>query len=265
MIAWEAKPLIASKVHDAEEPSACAHADAYLARPPPPVSGGGSRKWQIVAAAALSVTALAAVLPRHLNITVIMPGNNAGVTLNEAAFKPFDFTVKSGEYTDTPGLGYPFLNEARFVEPYRAAAFEVSGSGVTGCAWAATYSSGSGPWEDFMGVEQATTFAKRGTISAAATTTTSSTDDAVAAGTGLAFSVTFPAPGTYQISLTCSFEDGTSSSLVEEVRFQTDPRHRNPTPTHSTSEPSPPPPPRISCFFFDCLSHFALVYLEYPL
>jgi hypothetical protein len=212
--AHECKPLVASELNDADETHEYAHANAYLARSAPEdAHHSSSRRWvRSVVAGALGLVALAAVLPRHLNITVYMADGQASrVSLDTepaaaAAAKPFDFTVKAGPYADTPGKGYPFIREDRFVEPHRSASFAVAGP-VTSCAWAATTASGGGLYDDFVGVQKAATFSKSGTAAA----DTDSGDGSVA------FAVVFPAPGSYQVSLTCDLADGTSATLIEEV------------------------------------------------
>jgi len=215
---WEAKPLMSNDLRELEESGEFAQAHAYLASPSPD-SSPKTRKWQIVAVAAMSLTALAALLPRKLNLTLVLSGDNAGVSRmdeNAASAKRTHFTVKSGDYDDAPGRGYAFIDETRFVEPFRSSKFEVSGEGITSCDWSVKHASGTGPWDDFVGVEKAATFAKHGTVSASKMT--SSKDEAAAEkSSGLEFSVMLSAPGTYTVNVVCSLEDGSTSSTREEV------------------------------------------------
>jgi hypothetical protein len=154
-----------------------------------------------VAIAALSLTALAAVLPKHLSLTMNFYGGNkdaASQLEKMAAAAPFSFSVKSGNYDDTPGLGYPFIDTTRFAEPYRTTTFTVTGP-VTSCTWATSKNEAGGIYDDFVTVGASSGFRASGS------------------GVTASFDVEFPAPGSYAVTLTCALTDGSSATIDDEV------------------------------------------------
>ena len=220
MSTWEAKPLMGKEMEGLEDAEEFLRTSSNSASSWTD-SGAKTRKWQIITVIAMSLTTLAAVLPAKPKLSSALSGESAeGAQMNENAAatttKRLGFSIKSGNYDDAPGRGYAFIDETRFVEPFRSSKFEVSGEGITSCDWSVKHASGTGPWDDFVGVEKAATFAKHGTVSASKMT--SSKDEAATEhGTGLEFSVMFSAPGTYHVNVVCSLEDGSTSSMHEEV------------------------------------------------
>lgn len=155
-------------------------------------------RW--AATCVLALTALAAVMPKHLNVSVNFYGgaDDSAAQLDKfAKSAPFSFSVRSQGYDDAPGLGYSFIDQSRFVEPYRAATFQVTGE-VKNCSWSTSKDYPEGVYDDFLVSED------MGSL--------------YASGSGVkAFVVDFRSPGTYSVSLTCNMEDGTTAELLDTV------------------------------------------------
>jgi hypothetical protein len=111
-----------------------------------------------------------------------------------------------GEYDDKPGQGYWFVDTARFVEPQRTSTVNIEGKSSTGaalstCAYSTANANGAtaeGPWDHIAGVETAKDFTRTG-----------STDTA-------SFTVRYPSPAQYNLTVSCEYEDG-EKALLETV------------------------------------------------
>jgi hypothetical protein len=115
-----------------------------------------------------------------------------------------------GEYDDKPGQGYWFVDTARFVEPQRTSTVNIEGKSSTGaalstCAYSTANANGAtakGPWDHIAGVETAKDFTRTG-----------STDTA-------SFTVRYPSPAQYNLTVSCEYEDG-EKALLETVSART--------------------------------------------
>jgi hypothetical protein len=115
-----------------------------------------------------------------------------------------------GEYDDKPGQGYWFVDAARFVEPQRTSTVNIEGNSSTGaalstCAYSTANANGAtaeGPWDHIAGVETAKEFTRTG-----------NTDTA-------SFTVRYPSPAQYKLTLSCEYEDG-EKAVLETVRSHT--------------------------------------------
>jgi hypothetical protein len=115
-------------------------------------------------------------------------------------------TVKSGPYSDEPGIGYASINSKRFAEPQRATAFTVAvpSQVLAGCAWSLVHTNpgnGGGPWDDIVGVPAAATFAPSGATNGSSDT----------------FAVIFPSPGAWALTISCRMTNGQTATLENEA------------------------------------------------
>lgn len=112
------------------------------------------------------------------------------------------------EYEDKPGQGYWFVDATRFVEPQRTSTVNIAGTSSTGaalstCAYTTANANGAsaegGPWDHITGVETAKDFARTGTTDTAS------------------FTVRYPSPAQYKLTVSCEYEDGEKALLETEL------------------------------------------------
>lgn len=134
-------------------------------------------------------------VPRH--------GATSLVGASDSAVLSIDIV---SEYEDKPGQGYWFVDTTRFVEPQRTSTVNIAGTSSTGaalstCAYTTANAKGAfaeGPWDHITGVETSKDFVRTGTTDTAS------------------FTVRYPSPAQYKLTVSCEYEDG-EKALLETV------------------------------------------------